>query len=249
MFRIAGYCGVTAALALLAICVWSLVMDRSASLAFAEVQEQVKKIRSVRYIETRTDPQPDGGAPKVTETRHFVLGRYLERTETLDQDGQPDRISISDAEHGKHVVIHPSTKRFMILATHVQMDLDGGNRTESEITANPEADFYGVVREIPTEARQLPENTIDNQRVLGFVFEEQRGGYTWTRTYWVNPETKLPVRIEVSARSADKRLGPSDWMKTGFVFDEELDESLFSMTPPPEFKVETRKVLGIRQPK
>src|SRR5580765_353632 len=54
MFQIIRYCGVTAALSLLAVGVWSLVMDRSASLAFAEVQEQVKKVRSVRYIETRT---------------------------------------------------------------------------------------------------------------------------------------------------------------------------------------------------
>lgn len=251
MFRIARTCGMTAVLALLVVSAWSLVTDRSASLAFAEVQEQVKKVRSVRYIETRTNPQPDGRAAVVEEKRHFVLGRYLKRTEDLDQDAQADRISISDAEHGKYVVIHPRVKRFVILATQVQMDLDGGNRMESEITANPEADFYKVVREIPAEAKPLPEKTIDDQRVLGFVFEEQSGGYTWKRTYWVDLETKLPVRIEVSAFSTDQRLRPSNWVKTGFVFDEELDESLFSTSPPPdsEYKVETQSIMGIRPPK
>jgi len=249
MFQIVRYSGVTAALALLAVGVWSLVMDRSAGLAFAEVQEQVKKVRSVRYIETRTDPQPDGGAPVITERRHFVLGRYLQRTETLDRDGQPDYISISDAEHGTNVVIQPNAKRFVILSTQVETDFDGTNQTETEITPSPEADIYKVVSEVPGEAKPLPEKTIDNRRVLGFFFEEHGGGYTWKRTYWVDPETKLPVRIEISARSDDKRLGPSDWVQAGFVFDEKLDTSLFSTTPPAEYQVETQKLRGIGPPK
>ncbi|HEY2249755.1 MAG TPA: hypothetical protein VGH74_01795 [Planctomycetaceae bacterium] len=249
MFQIARYCGMTAALALLATGVWSLVMDRSASLAFAEVQEQVKKVRSVRYIETRTDPQPDGGAPVVTERRYFVLGRYLQRTEKLGSDGLPEDVSISDAEHGRYVMIQPKAKRFVVIGTEVELDADGANQTETETKANLEVDFYKVIREIPAEAKRLPEKTIDNQRVLGFSFEEQGGGYNWKRTYWVDPETKLPVRIEISARSDDKRLGPSDWVQTGFVFDTQIDESLFSTTPPPDYEVETGKVLGIRRPR
>jgi outer membrane lipoprotein-sorting protein len=248
MFHIARYSGVTAALALLVVGVSSLVMDRSAGLAFAEVQEQVKKVRSVRYIETRTDPQPDGGAPVTSERRHFVLGRYLQRVETLDPDGQPGSISISDAEHGTHVVIQPKTKRFVILATQVSVDFDGSNQIETENKPSTEADIYKVVREVPAEAKPLPGKTIDNRRVLGFLFEEHGGGYTWKRTYWIDAETKLPVRIEISARSNDKRLGPSDWVQAGFVFDETLDTSLFSTTPPAEYTVETQKLLGIRPP-
>jgi len=106
-----------------------------------------------------------------------------------------------------------------------------------------------VIREVPAEAKPVPEKMIDNRRVLGFVFEEHGGGYHWKRTYWVAPETKLPVRIEISARSDDKRLGPSDWVQTGFVFDEKLDTALFSTTPPADYQVETQKLLGIRPPK
>jgi hypothetical protein len=248
MFQIARYSGMTAALVLLGVGISSLVMDRSAGLAFAEVQEQVKKVHSIRYIETRTDPQPDGGAPVVTERRHFVLGRYLQRTEKLDHDGQPDYISISDAERGTHVIVQPKVKRFVILDGQVQTDFDGKNRTESEIKASPEADIYKVIREIPADAKPVPEKMIDNRRVLGFFFEEQGGGYIWKRTYWVDPQTKLPVRVEISARSNDKRLGPSDWVQDGFVFDEELEKSLFSTTPPSEYQVETQKILGIQPP-
>jgi outer membrane lipoprotein-sorting protein len=249
MFQIARYSGVTAALALLAVGVWSLVIDRSAGLAFAEVQEQVKKARTVQYIETRTDPQPDGGAPKVSEQRHLILGRYLQRTETLDRNGQPDSISIIDAEHGTHVVIEPKVKRFVILSTQVETDFEGTNQTETEFKPSTEADIYKVIREIPAQAKPVPEKMIDNRRLLGFVFEEHGGGYHWKRTYWVDAESKLPVRIEISARSDDKRLGPSDWVQTGFVFDEKLDAALFSTTPPADFQVETQKLLGIRPPK
>jgi hypothetical protein len=36
-----------------------------------------------------------------------------------------------------------------------------------------------------------------------------------------------------------KRLGPPDWVQTGFVFDEKLDTALFSTTPPADYQVET----------
>ena len=43
-------------------------------------------------------------------------------------------------------------------------------------------------------------------------------------------------------------MGPSDWVLTDFVFDEELDESLFSTEPPAGYTVETGKIIGIQRP-
>src|SRR5262245_82747 len=93
-WRLARYGGLMAACAAgIVALAWVGLIDHSATLAFADVQEQVRKVHSVKYVETRLkDKEPDPGATAVESNahhprRHLVLGRYLHRTEVLDADG------------------------------------------------------------------------------------------------------------------------------------------------------------------
>ena len=82
IFRVARYTSVAAVVTfLLSTVVWSVLLDRSASVAFAEVKNQVERMRSVQFVESRNTL----GKPDMTR-RHKILGRYLSRTETVGTD-------------------------------------------------------------------------------------------------------------------------------------------------------------------
>jgi hypothetical protein len=53
---------------------------------------------------------------------------------------------------------------------------------------------------------------------------------------WVDPDTKLPIRIEVEYRSTHPMSGQSDWVVSDLIWDAPLDRSLFSTTPPEGYK-------------
>jgi outer membrane lipoprotein-sorting protein len=114
--------------------------------------------------------------------------------------------------------------------------------SESKVAPAPEVDFYARMRDVPTEsAEELPAREIEGTKVLGFrtveKHERPRGVDTWTRTYWVDAETKLPLQIETTVESTDPRHGQSRWIQSDIVFDEPLDESLFSTDPPEGYTV------------
>jgi outer membrane lipoprotein-sorting protein len=102
----------------------------------------------------------------------------------------------------------------------------------------PKIDFYETIRAVPANpVKQLSEQAIDGKRAIGFVFEQthqsSRGVDTWHRTYWIDPTTKLPIRIEVTCSNPSS--GDSEWVKSDFVFDAAIDESLFNTDPPAEY--------------
>jgi hypothetical protein len=262
--RFSWYGGLAAACAVgIAAIAWIGLIGHSATFAFAEAQAKVNQARSVSYVETRrVDKKPvennDPRAIKVLSDsenprRHFVLGRYLRRTEVLDANGQIQSVDIYNATTGKKVKLFPNEKRVVSFGSQVTMDIDGGKVTEAKIVPVPTADFYTAIREVPAEAmKRLPAKKLGDKQVMGFYWEQRidkkKGQDTWKRTYWIDTKTKLPVRIEISHRSTDSRVGPSDWVQSDFVFGEELDESLFSTEPPEGYTAETQKIHGIRIP-
>lgn len=230
---------------------WLLPTGSTAAFGFAEVQEQVKKARSVQYTETRVDRTKDGRSPPKSTKRVLILGSHLQREEVSVTGGDElpqghtwgvrlgKYVNITDAKRGRVVVLYPKEKEFTVIRGTLWAD-DDGDVKESDIRPFPEVDYYERIRQIPAEtAKKLPERTIDGKDAIGFVIHEvverKRGTDSWTRTYWVDPRTKLPLRVEVSSRSTNPMMGESDWVQSDFVFDAPLDESLFSTVPPPGF--------------
>jgi len=246
---------------LIAAAVWLAVGPHSRGVAFADVQQKLAKTRTVRFLELRTNPvekdkpkdadvietESDAEAPR----RHFVRGRFLKRVETLDDKGEIDWVSISDAKAGRHVILEPKEKKFALIETQVTIDLETGKTTEQKIEPAPNADYIELLSEVPPQATtKLPPRTLDGQEVIGFLWESQiekkQGTDTWKRTYWVNARTKTIVRIEISHRSTDPRIGASDWVQTDFAFDQEMPDSLFSTEPPAGYTSEVQSIQGIR---
>lgn len=243
MLRFLRFGGATAVCASMAVAiVWFGGIERSSAIAFADVQAQLQKTRSVQWVETRL--KLPGETVHPNQERHyrprrkFVLGQDLLRTEMLDADGSIREIQIHDNETWKYVELYPKEKRYQTYERRPATD------------AKPKRVpllMYDFMHEIPPNGtKRLPAKKLDGKQVVGFEVDTRTEltGETITtkRTLWVDPQTKLPVRIEVSSRSTDKRLSSDqDWVQTDFVFDQELPRSLFSTEPPEGYSIETVK--------
>jgi outer membrane lipoprotein-sorting protein len=224
--------------------------------AFAQVVEQIDRTKTVQYVETRSTISR-AGEPRGPSTvaKVMILGRHRERKETLaETPGEPLEpghrwgrspigVSINDLEHGKMVWLDPANKRFHESKVILSLSPDDGTVHETKVAPAPEVDFYARIRTVPTDgAEELPAREIDGKPVTGFrtveKHERPNGVDTWTRTFWVNSKSKLPMQIETTVESTDPRMGQSRWIQSDIVFDEPLDESLFSTDPPEGYAIQ-----------
>lgn len=252
---------------------WVGLTSVPARIAFGDVKEQLEKAKTVRYVDTRLaeftseklsalrDMSRNENEPG-SEHRRFSLGDdlqariitirgpHLQRTDVLDADGTIKWIHIKDLKDGIYVTLDPKQKKLVEITSQVTIKRDSGETSEEAVKPMPHVDLIAGIREIPADATtRLPERTIAGKQVVGFYSRKTKttagGTDTWERTYWVDPETKLPVRIEVSHYSTDKRVGPSNWVLSGFVFGEDFPVSEFSTEPPPGYSTEAGNVIGI----
>ena len=198
--------------------------------------EQVVK-GAEEYLAERGDEPP--------VTRFFVLGRYRQRQERTSPHGMT--VDIVNRKTGKSLHVDHKQKVVTVFTKQTVIDRKG-NRTESEIREEPDltVDFYNKIREVPKNAKKLPTTkTINGRKHVGFEHAQIDGPYTWTRTFWVDAETKLPSQIDVRARSDDKFYAPSDCVLENIEFDIPLDESLFSTEIPKGYTVKKSGLMSL----
>jgi outer membrane lipoprotein-sorting protein len=206
---------------------------------FADVQEEVAKTKSAQYSEIRTNWTKDGKYTDETKADVKILGSAIERRDVTSKVGkQPPGsllradehyVQIYDAATGKQIFLQPDSKTYSIpqLVMSVGDDLKVTSR-KIDNKPHPEADFYVRIRDLAADpVRRLPEKVIDGKKAVGFVYEDKHespyGVDTSERTYWVDADTKLPVRIEIAARSTNPTRAQSDWVLKNFVFDASMN--------------------------
>ena len=66
--------------------------------------------------------------------------------------------------------------------------------------------------------------------------ERPAGADTWTRTYWVDPQTRLPVRIEIQFSSTHPMQGEGEWVQSRFRLRCRARPGAFQHQPPEGYK-------------
>lgn len=179
--------------------------------AFAEVQQAVTAIRSVRYriLDFHGDKDP------YVTTSIFVSGLG----------------SRADGPGGSEQITNMKAQRMLWLdhrarkATIYQLYLtDGGQPGDA---------FHEKIRTLAANARPVGTTQLDGKKVLQFTFASQ-GEYV----VLVDPETKLPLRMEIKTQGG--RDGDTSFREviTDFIFDAPIDESAFEQKVPPGYAVE-----------
>jgi len=216
--------------------------------AFADMMEQISKAHSVSYKQTiYTEDRV------LPTTKHMVnefgVACYI---------NQHGGMAVYDRKSGKEVRLNPESKTALII---YKVGRDRGKGLINYL------DWLSNLHE--ESAQFTGQEYIGDKKVNVFVVERDFRASIRKRTIWVDPETDLPVRVElldmpdpdkgiiVPKMSLDVRDFGGDWediktitikgdgvqdkrtvVKSNFVWDPELDESLFSLVPPEDYAIE-----------
>ncbi len=171
-----------------------------------------------------------------------VKGRYLQRTDQIFPPGR-NRV-IRDASSGLTVAFHDDLKQKNVLTKQVAIDKTGGQQETDIPKIPPDVDFFSRFTSVPNGAvEQLPSQILNGKNVVGLRSQEERAGETWTRTYWIEPETRLPVEMWTELRKGEELR--QRWVMNQFFYDNPMDDELFSTETPEGYSSSDGKVHGL----
>jgi len=196
-----------AAIILAAIVVWPSLVGTffGGSVTFAEVIQPILNARTVA-VDTILGEEEAGPA-----IHDVVKGSRIRRTMS-----NMDNVAIIDLDSGRMLTLDPQQK--VAAYVDIQGPIQEGTRS-----------YLGLVREIVTRLNGRPDlpvthldrQTIDGREVLGLEVREANTQLT----IWADPETAVPVRIEV-------RQGQSFTILKNIEFDVPVEDALVSMDVP-----------------
>ena len=198
--------------------------------AFADFLQPILDAKSVKYRVTyETEGQPTMTAVGM------MLGPDRMRWET-EVLGKSREVKIWDLHMGKQVTLHPAEQRALVL--------DITNMLKEK---RPPMSFFDEIRSQLLDVRDKPgvkreplgEKDIDGHRAVGYRISGFVFGITDNAfSLWGDPKTGLPIRIE----QTNLRFPNSKTTMSDFLFNGDLDESLFSIEPPAGYTIESGHV-------
>ena len=172
------------------------------SVTFAKV---VEPILNARIMVFDFIVGQDETGPTMRET---FMGQLVRRT----MSNVPGMTMIIDTENAKMLVLADEDKS----ATYVDIQGELGDRTKSYVGA-----MRKIIADLKDNHKSLGEQELNGKKTI--VFEAK--GSNEVVKVWADPETALPVRIELS-------LGQMFVIMKNFEFNPDIDESLVSMNVP-----------------
>jgi outer membrane lipoprotein-sorting protein len=185
-----------------------------AGVEFAEVAARLRDAKAVAFRLSVTVAGRDG----TVVSRVITDGAGLSRTEQLEPAGP---ITIFDARAGRGLSLDPAAKTALAITTQVPKSygLDAAKH-----------DFVGSLRTL-VDKRGTP---IGREEIDGRAAEKFRVQDGLVETLvWADPETKAPVRVEMTVPSASRAV------LTDFDLDPPIDATTFSLEPPAGYRVES----------
>ena len=177
------------------------------SVAYAEVVERLHNARTLTYtVETNT---PIEGMPTMRMEIAFKEPGYMRMT------APGGYVSVMDYVQGKGISIIPQRKQFV----EIEMSNLPNDPAQQQFEA------IEKLRTLPDRAdEELGTKEIDGRVLQGYRVVEEG----LINTVWIDIQTRELVIVEMEFPNAPGMNGTM----TDFQFDVELDDSLFSLTPP-----------------
>ena len=217
--RVRWAASVAAAAAVLVLMVTLSPWHRRPSLAFADVQEQIRTFRA--YACTRTTQYE--GKPAHT-------ARVMRLSRARRREIRPD---------GDVLVFDLSQEPNRVLTLKIEQKA-AIEQTLSGTGSRSDPDLLGLLGRMRAQsAEQLGVREIDGRTAEGFHLPDKVNDFT----VWADPQTGLPIRIEVRQPEIPRTIVFGD-----FDFGVDFDESLFSTTAPPGYFVQKVATDGTTPP-
>jgi outer membrane lipoprotein-sorting protein len=227
--RIVRFAVAASILAVVAVFLSWIVKQGSSNIAFANVAYVLEHLQSATFDMTM---EMTGHGKTVTmRAKGSFLAPSRQRIEAArKEDRYGNMVIIADYETAKGIALLPSQRMAVVI--------DSG-KIKDQIN-NPMACMFETMRCLVREGRngtgkvtQIGKKEIDGQTVVGFFARCSMGDMT----LWANPHTAKPIRIELNM-PAMKAHG----LLNNFLYDVQLDPSLFSLEPPPGYLSQTMDV-------
>ncbi len=177
------------------------------SVAYAEVVERLHNARTLTYTLQTTTPVE--GVPTMRMEVAFREPGYMRMTMPGGY------VSVMDYVQEKGITILPPRKQFI----EIEMSNLPNDPAQQQFEA------IEKLRTLPDRAdEELGTKEIDGRVLQGYRVTEENV----INTVWIDPQTRELVIVEMEFVSAPSMSG----IMTDFQFDVDLDDSLFSLTPP-----------------
>ena len=197
----------TAAAIIVAVLIGLNFLGGSAGTVYADVVKQLQKARTLIYTVTSTTPVEGISDTEIEVT--FKEPGFMRMTMPGGY------ITVMDWSTGKGLSLIPPRNQY------IEMELDNMPND----AAQREFDAIESLRTLPERADEdLGERIMDGRTVHGFRVNE--GGMT--NTVWIDPKTRELVLVEMESAN----LPDTSATMTDFQFNVELEDELFSLTPP-----------------
>jgi outer membrane lipoprotein-sorting protein len=207
--------GTTVCLAIFAI--WLLLPgSQSTAQAFNHFAEAIIKAKTARF---QTEVTIEGQPTQNIRAWYLAPGKFRQDMGFM--------VNVSDLTTGRMVSLMPGKKKALV------MNLKGAPKDK---LAN---NYFERLRELLSGNRDAKDNQyqrlggkeIDGRRAVGFRFDSPVA----TVTLWGDPKTGTPLRIE----NVWSGIPRSEVVMTHFEINVDLKESLFDLTPPADYKVQS----------
>jgi outer membrane lipoprotein-sorting protein len=180
------------------------------STAYAEIVERLHNARTLTYTLQTTTPVE--GVPTMRMEVAFREPGYMRMTMPGGY------VSVMDYVQGKGISIIPPRKQFV--------EIEMSNLPNDP--AQQQFESIEKMRSLPDRAdEELGTREIDGRVLQGFRVTEENV----INTVWIDLQTRELVIVEMEFVSAPSMSG----IMTDFQFDVDLDDSLFSLTPPDDY--------------
>lgn len=187
-------------------------------LAFADVLQGVREAKAVRFKQTSTVKVPN--QPAKTVTGEVLLVEPGLMRQTVHMDGI-EMISITDFSQGKQVSLSPAGKQ----ATVIQFaNMPAAAKLQNILEQWKSLDGKA--------ATPLGHKKIAGIEANGFRIASRPTEWT----VWVDPDTKLPVEMDVTMKVGF--LPATTSVYSDFEWNPKVDPGLLSLTPPEGYRVQ-----------
>jgi outer membrane lipoprotein-sorting protein len=178
--------------------------------AFAEVAQRLRNAHTLAYrISTES---PDLKTSMTMRVRFKEPGLFRAETEG-------GIITIVDGSQGKQLLLDPAARTALLLE---------GKAPEAP-RGPAGVGFVERLRQLTEgDAKPVGEKPIGDIRARGYLVKK----LGTEMTVWVDPGTRLPVRVESSDRIQGKEIRVT---LSDFQIDPDLDDALFRIAPPPGY--------------
>jgi len=203
--------------ACVAVLTWLLLPGGpSTALAFNRFADALVKAKTARFeMEVTIEGQPK----RKFKAFYLAPGKFRQELGFM--------VNVSDVPAGKMVSLMPSQKRALVMnmkgAPGEKLAYNDFERVRELLSENRDAK--------DSKYERVGEKEIEGKRALGFRYDSPSA----TITLWGDPKTGLPVRIE----NVWSGIPHTDVVMSDFEINVDLDKSLFDVTPPADYKVQS----------